>query len=116
MSFAKKFNTTKAHFTFVPNENTPFVKPVDLVGQNGINKVYMLKGCYINKKGLYGDEPVLISDTFFVNAPTYLCETINTVLNDEASINLINHNKVGFKFYQYENKFGKQLAIEWVDL
>lgn len=116
MSFAKKFNTTKAQFTFIPNENTPFVKPADLVGYNGIDRIYILKGCYINKRGLYGDEPVLISDTFFVNAPIHLCETINNVLKDENSIKLINLNKVGFKFYQYENKFGLQLGIEWVDL
>lgn len=116
MSFAKKFNTTKAQFTFVPNENTPFVKPSILVGHYGIDRIYLLKGCYINKKGLYGDEPVLISDAFFVNAPIHLCETINNILKDENCIELINLNKVGFKFYQYENKFGLQLGIEWVDL
>ena len=30
MSFAKKFNTAKAQFTFEPNENTPFIKPSEL--------------------------------------------------------------------------------------
>ena len=116
MSFAKKFNTTKAQFTFIPNENTPFVKPADLVGYNGIDAVYTLKGCYINKRGLYGDEPVLITETHFVNAPSHLAETITNVLKDENAVKLVNLNKVGFRFYEYENKYGMQLGIEWVDL
>lgn len=116
MSFAKKFNTAKAQFTYEAPENTPFAKPADLVGLNGIDKVYLLKGCYINKKGLYGNEPVLITETHFVNAPSHLAETITNVLKDENAIKLVNLNKVGFKFYSYENKYGQQYGVEWVDL
>ena len=116
MSFAKKFNTAKAQFTFEPNENMSFVKPYELVMINGIDNVYTLKGCYLNKKGLYGNEPVLITETHFVNAPSHLDETITNVLKDENAVKLVNLNKVGFKFYEYENKYGTQLGIEWVDL
>ena len=116
MSFAKKFNTAKAQFTFEPNEITPFAKPSELVRTNGIEHVYTLKACYINKKGLYGNEPILITETHFINAPSHLAETISNVLKDENAVKLVNLNKVGFKFYEYENKFGAQLGIEWVDL
>ena len=116
MSFAKKFNTAKAQFTFEPNENTPFFKPSELVALNGIDMVYPLKGCYLNKKGLYGNEPVLITETHFINAPSHLAETIANVLKDENAVKLVNLNKVGFKFYEYENKYGTQLGIEWIDL
>lgn len=116
MSFAKKFNTSKAQFDYVAPENTPFIKPSEMVKLNGIDKVYLLKGCYINKKGLYGNEPVLITDTHFVNAPSHISETITSVLKDENAIKLVNLDKVGFKFYLYENKFGTQYGIEWVDL
>lgn len=116
MSFAKRFNTVKAQFDYQAPENTPFAKPTELVQANGIDKVYQLKSCYINKKGLYGNEPVLITDTHFVNAPTHIVETINQILKDEQAVKLINLGKVGFKFYQYQNKFGEQLGIEWVDM
>ena len=116
MSFAKKFNTAKAQFTFEPNKDSPFFKPYELVSMNGIDKVYTLKGCYINKKGLYGNEPVLITETHFINAPSHLAETIQVVLKDENAVKLVNLDKVGFKFYEYENKYGTQLGIEWVDL
>ena len=116
MSFAKKFNTVKVQFTHEPSDNTPFAKPSELIALNGIDTTYTLKGCYINKKGLYGAEPVLITDTHFVNAPSHLIEVIQTVLKDENSIKLVNLNKVGFKFYEYENKYGQQFGVEWVDL
>lgn len=116
MSFAKRYNSPKAHFNFELPENHPFKKPSELVADNGIEAVYTLKACYINKKGLYGDEPVLITEQCFVNAPTHIKSTIENVLKDEQAIKLINLDKVGFKFYQYENKHGKQYGLEWVDL
>ena len=116
MSFAKKFNTAKAQFTFEPNENTPFIKPSELVQTNGIDTVYTLKGCYLNKKGLYGNEPVLITEDCFINAPAHIAEVVEQVVKDENSIKLVNLNKVGFQFYEYENKYGQQFGIEWVDL
>ena len=116
MSFAKKFNTAKAQFIFEPNENMAFFKPSEMVQTNGIDNVYTLRGCYLNKKGLYGNEPVLITETHFINAPSHLAETIQSVLKDENAVKLINAGKVGFKFYEYENKYGTQLGIEWVDL
>lgn len=116
MSFAKRFNTVKAQFDYQAPENTPFIKPSELVAKNGIDKVYKLRSCYINKKGLYGNEPVLITDDFFVNAPTHIVETIQQILKDEQAVKLINLEKVGFKFYQYQNKFGEQIGIEWVDI
>ena len=116
MSFANRFNKVKAHFAYKAPENTPFASPSELVELNGIDTVYPLRACYINKKGYYGEEAVLITDTHFVNAPKHILEVVKDILNDEQSIQLINDGKVGFKFYQYKNKFGEQIGIEWVDL
>lgn len=116
MSFAKRFNKVKARFVYKVPEETPFASPSELVELNGIDKVYPLRACYINKKGYYGEEAVLITDTHFVNAPKHILEVAKDILNDEQSIQLINDGKVGFKLYQYVNKFGKQIGIEWVDL
>ena len=116
MSFAKRFNTAKTRFEYQAPDNTPFFKPAELVAKNGIDKVYTLKACYVNKKGLYGNEPVLITDTHIVNAPTHFAETVDNVLKDANAVKLINAGKVGFKFYEYENRYGKQYGIQWVDL
>ena len=116
MSFAKRFNTAKTRFEYQAPENTPFFKPAELVEKNGIEKVYTLKACYVNKKGLYGNEPVLITDTHLINAPTHFAETVENVLKDANAVKLINAGKVGFKFYEYENRYGKQHGIQWVDL
>ena len=116
MSFAKRFNTAKTRFEYQAPDNTPFFKPVELVVKNGIEKVYTLKGCYVNKKGLYGNEPVLITEHCFINAPAHIAEIVEQVVKDENYINLVNLNKVGFRFYEYENKYGLQFGIEWVDL
>ena len=116
MSFAKRFNTAKTRFEYQAPDNTPFFKPAELVAKNGIDKVYTLKACYVNKKGLYGNEPVLITEDCFINAPAHIAEVVEQVVKDENSIKLVNLNKVGFKFYEYENKYGQQFGIEWVDL
>ena len=116
MSFAKRFNSAKAQFDYQAPENVPFKKPSELVAENGIEHVFTMKACYINKKGLYGNEPVLITENEFVNAPSHMAETISQVLKDDNAIKLVNLNKVGFRFYEYENKYGQQFGIEWVDL
>ena len=116
MSCAKRFNSAKAQFDYQAPENVPFKKPSEMVAENGIEHVYALKACYINKKGLYGNEPVLITEGCFINAPAHITEVVEQVVKDENSIKLVNLNKVGFRFYEYENKYGQQFGIEWVDL
>ena len=116
MSFAKKFNTVKPSFDFKPSDDAPYIKPSELVQLNGLDTTYPLRACYINKKGLYGNEPVLITDTHLINAPTHFAETVENILKDENAVKLINAGKVGFKFYQYENRYGTQHGVQWVDL
>ena len=116
MSFAKKYNVVKPSFDFKPSDDAEYIKPSELVQLNGIDAAYQLRACYINKKGLYGNEPVLITDAFLVNAPTHFAETVENVLKDANAVKLINTGKVGFKFYEYENRYGKQYGIQWVDM
>ena len=116
MSFAKKFNTVKPSFDFKASDDAEYIKPSKLVQLNGLDEVYTLRACYVNKKGLYGAEPVLINDTHLVNAPKHFAETVENILKDENAIKLINLGKVGFKFYEYENRYGTQYGVQWVDL
>lgn len=115
MSFANKHNARPNPFPFVTPESHEYTKPVDLVTKNGIDKVYKLNAIYVNKKGAYGDEPVLVTDDELVNAPSSLMESINGILDDSESINLIIDGQVFFKFYEYNNKYGVQHGVSWVD-
>lgn len=114
-SFAQKHNQKPNPFTFVTPETHEYIKPADLVEKNGIDATYKLNAIYVNKKGAFGDEPVLVTDNELVNAPSSLMESINGILDDSESINLILDGQVYFKFYEYHNKYGLQHSVAWVD-
>ncbi len=116
MSFAKLHNTAVANFNFETPAHFTYQKPIDLVQENGIENVYKVNAIYINKKGKYGDEPVVITDECIVNAPSHLVDTVKNILLDDHSVQLINDGKVGFKFYEYKNSKGDQIGLTWVDL
>lgn len=116
MSFAKLHNTPSASFNFATPDSFEYRKPSELVAANGTDKVYKVNALYINKKGQFGDEPVIITDECIVNAPSHLSDAVKGILLDDNSVKMINDGKVGFKLYQYENKFGTQYSVSWVDL
>lgn len=114
-SFANKHNAKPNPFTFETPEHFQYSKPETLVVTNGIDETYKLNAIYVNKKGQFGDEPVFVTDNELVNAPSHMMDTVNEIMNDSESINLIIDGQVHFKFYEYKNKFGKQYGITWVD-
>lgn len=116
MSFAKLHNVAIAHFDFETPSDFEYKKPAHLVVEHGVDKVYPVKALYINKKGQYGDEPVIVTDEFILNAPSHLVDSVKGILLDEKSVKMINDGKVGFKFYEYKNSKGNQVGVTWVDI
>lgn len=116
MSFAKRHNQASAQFDYELQDHHDFMSLADIKGNYGIDEVHAVRMLYINKHGHYGDAPAIVTDDHIVNAPQHLLATVKDVLNDAESVNMINKGLVGFKLYEYENKFGKQLSIEWVDI
>lgn len=117
MSFAKRFNTPTASFTFeMDGKILPFCDLKAMADQNGIEAVYQLKMLYINKGGKFGDAPCLVTVNNIINAPSHMLDNVKDILNDQISVNMINNGEVGFKLYSYSNKFGQQYAVEWVDI
>lgn len=114
MSFANKHNFKP--FTYKTPESHEFVKPAELVARNGIETTYTLRAMYVNKGGQFGDEPVFITDDFILNAPSHLVSSVKEIINDGESTQLVNDGQVAFKLYEYENKFGKQYGVTWVDV
>ena len=115
--FASKHNSAlERPFTFEIPEEFKYTDLKSMAAKYGIKSPFVIHAIYINKKGHFGDQPVLATDNELVNAPHHLMECVNDILADAESINLINRGHVGFKIYTYDNKYGTNYALEWVDL
>lgn len=116
MSFANRFNKGKK-FEF-DTAGLEFTSLADLYNNNGAEKVYTLKAMYINTKSKFGDTPVFASDSFMVNAPTHMLDTVKEIMSDTEAVASINNNKVGFKIYPYKSeKFNVEtFGVNFVDL
>ena len=115
-TFANKHNAKPNPFTFKTPAEHPYAKPSELVGLNGLDETYVVRAMYINKGGKFGDEPVIVTDEFTLNAPHHLVGTVCDIINDGESTQLVNSGQVGFKLYEYKNAKGNQLGVTWVDV
>jgi len=115
-SFANKHNAKANPFTFKTPEMHPFKKPADLVAEQGIEQTYLVRAFYVNKNGQFGDEPVIVTDDFILNAPRSILEMVNGIIDDGESTQLVNDGQVAFQLYEYTNKYGKQHSVAWVDV
>lgn len=115
-TFANKHNTKPNPFTFKTPEGHPYTKPYELVGVNGLDATYIVRALYINKGGKFGDEPVIVTDGFTLNAPHSMVDMVAAIIDDGESTQLINSGVVAFKLYEYTNKYGKQHGVTWVDV
>lgn len=116
MSIANRFNSSSVKFNYEIPETHNFVKPSELVTAHGLEQAYTVRSMYVNTKGKYGDEPVIICDECLLNAPQHTLDAVREILQDSDAIDAINNGKLGFKFYQYKNKYGEQYSLTWIDL
>lgn len=116
MSFANKYNSNGRLFDYDAPDTHEYTDLAGLVKQYGINAIYTVNAIYVNKKGKFGDTPVIATDNELVNAPQHLMNTVHEIFNDPDSISMINRKQVGFKVYEYTNKYGINYGLEWVDL
>lgn len=114
MSILSKYNKGNK-FDFKSPKESEWVKLADLVKQDGTGAIYPLKALYINTKGEYGDEPILVTDKFLVNAPSHLVGTVRDMINDDDVVKYINDDHVSFTIYKYEGKRGVGYSVRWID-
>lgn len=112
-----KFNKNNSKFNWEMPENAPFGKLSSLAEINGLDTKYVIRGMYINKKGDFGEQPVILLDDMFVNLPTHLTEVVYAMLEDEDVINAVNNERAGFKIYTYKDRNNiTRYSVEWLDL
>ncbi len=116
MSFASRHNSASRKFTFTIPEGFEYKNLTEMAETYGVDAVHKVNALYINKKGKYGDAPVIVTDSELVNAPGHMLETILEVLIDGESLSMINNGYVGFKVYGYSNDHGEHFGVEWVDI
>ena len=118
MSFAEKYNKFNAIFD-IEIKDFKFMDGYEFIAKFGGNAV-KIDGLYINKKGLYNDHPVAImaNDKILLDLPSHMTDTVNEVLTDSESIDLIKKGLVGLKAHEYiDKKYNKRcVGFEWCDL
>lgn len=114
--FASKFN--KGRKFNVDTSSFNYESLADMFNNDGAGVVYPLTAIYINRKGKFGDSPVLATDKCFVNAPSHMLDTARDILADDEAIAAINNGEVGFVIYPYHaEKFNREcFGINFVDL
>ena len=120
-SFGKKFNTAKIFnietegFDYISLEDLAAAIPAD-ADPNEV--IFIVRGIYLNKKGLYEPAPVVALDDCYVNLPSHLYDTCADIIADNLAVAAINDGKVGFRIEKYfQKKYQKDCySVEWVDL
>lgn len=106
-----KFNKTTVKFD-VDTSNFKFCKLKELDPA----KTYKLLGMYINTKSKFGEVPVFIIDGWLVDGTASMVETVKLILADTETVADIKAGNCGIKVRTYENNFGKQYSVEYVDI
>lgn len=111
MSFASKYNKGNGVYFDINTDgfNTCKVKDLD------INKQYKLLGVFVFN-GKFGKTPAFICDGWIVYGTESMLTTIEEILADPEAVADIKAGKVAIKARTYENSFGKQYAIDFIDI
>lgn len=113
-----RFNNEVVKFDFEPSKDFEFKTLEELYKTNGKEKVYTVKGMFINDKSRYGDSPIVVGETSFINLPKHLLNVVNEIRQDNKLVDDINNNKVGFTIYEYhQEKYNRTCySVNWIDL
>ena len=94
-----KFNKSELLFKDTEKFDT-FMSLEELFIENGTDKRYLVKGLYTYNSS-YGKGCFIKSEGFNISLPTHLVDTINSIREDEESVNEINEGKVYVTIYSY---------------
>lgn len=110
-----KYNKTGSKFNTTISENARYINLKNLYEDYG-NKVHKMKMFFINKKGKYGDHPVVYTGEWLVDIPQHMTETFKQIYNDDETIDDINNGRVGFNVVSYTKNHKQCYSIEFVDI
>ena len=81
------------------------------------DRIYIVRMFYTNKKSMYGENEIVVTDDYIINLPKHLTETVEKIVNNEVYLKLINEGKFVFNIYEYYYKLGKEVktaySVNW---
>ena len=118
MGFAEKYNKFNTIFN-IDIKDFEFMNGHEFIAKYG-DDVVKIDGLYINKKGKFKDHPIAIIADYkiLLDLPSHMTDTVNEVLTDSESIDLIKKGLVGLKAREYVDKTYNKWCVgyEWCDL
>lgn len=117
MSFASKYNRSSP-FSEVSIKDLAWMSLAELAKAEGTGTIHQLRALLINRKGKFGNQPVLVTATHCINGPKHLLKDVHAMLEDPEAIEAIRAGKAGFCIREYEaSDYGKLCySVDWVDL
>lgn len=68
------------------------------------DKKYTIEALFINTKGKFGDQGVIVIENYFVNLPNHLTEMIEEMRSDNEVTEAINNRELAFEIYEFTSK------------
>ena len=95
-----KYSNGGAKFEYDNEKERDYIK----LGELDSSKTYPIEALFINTKGKFGDQGVIISGDYIVNLPNHLTEMIEDMRKDEEMVDAINQRLFDFEIYEFESK------------
>lgn len=95
-----KYSNGGVKFEYDNEKERDYIK----LGELDMSKTYPIEALFINTKGKFGDQGVIISGDYIVNLPNHLTEMIEDMRKDEEMVEAINNRLFDFEIYEFESK------------
>ena len=115
----KKFNSVDdlnkgvKKFDYEITEKHEYKKLEELYKENK-EGVYFVRMFYTNKKSMYGENEVVVTDDYIINLPKHLTDAVKKIVNSDRYLDLIIEGRFAFNIYEYEYNEGKKAySVNW---
>lgn len=95
-----KYSNGGTKFEYDNEKEREYIK----LGELDMSKTYPIEALFINTKGKFGDQGVIISGNYIVNLPNHLTEMIEDMRQDDEMVEAINNRLFDFEIYEFESK------------
>lgn len=95
-----KYSNGGVKFDYDNEKEREYIK----LGELDMSKTYPIEALFINTKGKFGDQGVIISGDYIVNLPNHLTEMIEEMRQDSEMVEAINQRLFDFEIYEFESK------------
>lgn len=95
-----KYSNGGVKFDYDNEKEREYIK----LGELDSSKTYPIEALFINTKGKFCNQGVIISGDYIVNLPNHLTEMIEDMRQDAEMVEAINDRLFDFEIYEFESK------------